>query len=99
MPIEEREIAEGWRRGEEAAVRALFGLYFPRAVRIGALSGLTLDEANDCAQEAFVHAFERRGQLRDPQAFPLWFHRILTRRILDSLAARARRREEPLGEV
>jgi len=99
MPIEQQEIVEGWRRGEEAAVRAIFGLYFPRAVRIGALSGLTLDEAKDCAQEAFVHAFERRGQLRNAQAFPLWFHRILTRRVLDALGARTRRREKPLGEV
>jgi RNA polymerase sigma-70 factor (ECF subfamily) len=98
MPNEQREMVEGWRRGEEAAVRALFGWYFPRAVRIGALRGLTLDDANDCAQETFVHAFERRAQLRDPEAFPLWFHRILTRRILDVLGARTRRREEPLGE-
>jgi RNA polymerase sigma-70 factor (ECF subfamily) len=99
MPNEQREMVEGWLRGEESAVRALFGVYFPRAVRIAALSGLTPDEAKDCAQECFVHAFERRAQLRDPQAFPLWFHRILTRRILDALGARSREREEPLDEA
>ncbi len=43
------------------------------------LSGLAPDEAQDCAQEAFVQAFTRRGQLRDAQAFPLWFHRTSSR--------------------
>ncbi len=99
MANEQREMVEGWLRGDEAAVHALFGMYFPRAVRIAVLSGLTLDEANDCAQETFIHAFERRAQLRDPQAFPLWFHRILTRRILDALGAARREREEPLAEA
>jgi RNA polymerase sigma-70 factor (ECF subfamily) len=68
-------------------------------VRIACLSGLAPDAAQDCAQETFVHAFERRAQLRDPQAFPLWFHRILTRRILDALGASDRRHEEPLAEA
>jgi RNA polymerase sigma factor (sigma-70 family) len=35
-------------------------------------------------------------QLRDPQAFPLWFHRILTRAILDRASRSKRLREAPL---
>src|SRR5262249_18659631 len=54
---------------------------------------------HDCAQEAFTHAFERRAQLRDLKAFPLWFHRIVTRRILDTLSAPSRRAEAPLQET
>jgi RNA polymerase sigma-70 factor (ECF subfamily) len=98
MPNEQRELIERWQRGEEEAVRQLFLMCHPRAVRIGVLSGLRLDEAQDCAQDTFIHAFERRAQLRDPHAFPLWFHRMLTRRILDNLGAKMRRCEEPLGE-
>jgi RNA polymerase sigma-70 factor (ECF subfamily) len=90
---------EGWRRGEEQAVRAVFGAYYPRAVRLGVLSGLGMDEAQDCAQEAFVHAFERRLQLRDPQAFPLWFHRIATRHILELLEKRKRGKEVGLDSA
>jgi RNA polymerase sigma-70 factor (ECF subfamily) len=96
---DQRTLVEGWLRGDEAAVRALFGVYFPRAVRLACLSGLTLDAAQDCAQETFVHAFERRMQLRDPRAFPLWFHRILSHRILDTRGASDRRHEEPLVEA
>jgi RNA polymerase sigma-70 factor (ECF subfamily) len=87
---------EAWQRGEEAAVRAVFGVYFPRAVRLAALSGLTPEAAQDCAQEAFVQAFERRNQLRDPRAFPLWFHRIVTRHMLDMLATQGHERALPL---
>lgn len=89
----------GWRRGDEASVRVVFEAYYPRAVRLAVLSGLEPDAAHDCAQEAFTQAFERRAQLRDSQAFPLWFHRIVTRRILDALATRGRGREAPLDDA
>jgi RNA polymerase sigma-70 factor (ECF subfamily) len=85
-----------WQRGDETATRALFDALYPYAVRMGALNGLSVDSARECAQDAFTHAYERRAQLRDTQAFALWFHRILTRRILDALKARHRRRETPL---
>jgi RNA polymerase sigma factor (sigma-70 family) len=85
MDHDEEEQLQGWRRGDEAAAREVFARYYPRAVRIALLSGLSSAEAQDCAQDAFVHAYERRTQLRDLKAFPLWFHRIVTRRILDAL--------------
>jgi len=84
-------VVAGWRRGDEAAARALFDAYYPKAVRLGALSGLAADEAQDCAQEAFVRAFERRAQLREPAAFAVWFHRIATSQILAALERRQRR--------
>lgn len=55
---------------------------------MGALSGLGVDAARECAQDVFTHAFERRMQLRDPQAFAPWYHRILTRVILDRTSQR-----------
>src|SRR6478735_908794 len=85
MDHEEEEWLQGWRRGDEAAAREVFARYYPRAMRIGLLSGLSSADAQDCAQDAFVQAYERRAQLRDLKAFPLWFHRIVTRRILDGL--------------
>ncbi len=85
MDHDEEERLQGWRRGDEAAAREVFARYYPRAVRIALLSGLSSADAQDCAQDAFVQAYERRTQLRDLKAFPLWFHRIVTRRILDTL--------------
>jgi RNA polymerase sigma factor (sigma-70 family) len=95
MDYDEEERLQGWRRGDEAAAREVFARYYPRAVRIALLSGLSSADAQDCAQDAFVQAYERRTQLRDLQAFPLWFHRIVTRRILDTLAG-PRKRERAL---
>jgi RNA polymerase sigma-70 factor (ECF subfamily) len=96
MDHDEEEWLQGWRRGDEAAAREIFARYYPRAVRIGILSGLSSADAQDCAQDAFVQAYERRAQLRDLKAFPLWFHRIVTRRILDALTAAPRQRERAL---
>jgi RNA polymerase sigma-70 factor (ECF subfamily) len=86
-PLISPDLIGAWQRGEEDAVRAVFEVCYPRAVRLGALSGLDTDRAQDCAQDAFVHAFERREQLRDPEAFAVWFHRIVTRAVLDALIA------------
>lgn len=80
------EVVRAWQRGEEDAVRAVFAQCYPPAVRFGVLSGLGPDRAQDCAQDAFIRAYERREQLRDPAAFAVWFHRIVTRCLLDLLA-------------
>ena len=95
MDHDEEGWLQGWRRGDEAATREVFARYYPRAVRIAMLSGLSSADAQDCAQDAFVQAYERRAQLRDLKAFPLWFHRIVTRRILDTLTG-PRQRERAL---
>jgi RNA polymerase sigma factor (sigma-70 family) len=95
MDHDEEERLQGWRHGDEAAAREIFSRYYPRAVRIALLSGLSSADAQDCAQDAFVQAYERRTQLRDLKAFPLWFHRIVTRRILDALTG-PRKRERVL---
>lgn len=82
-----------WQHGDERAIRAVFDAYYPQAVRLAALSGLAQEAAEDCAQEAFLLAFERRRQLRDPQAFPLWFYRIVTHHIFDCLRRQHKGRE------
>jgi RNA polymerase sigma-70 factor (ECF subfamily) len=89
---------DGWLRGDEDAVRAMFAAYYPNAVRLAVVSGLPPPEAQDSAQEAFIHAFEKRQQLRDPKAFPLWFHRIVTRHILDAMSVPQRKHEAILDE-
>lgn len=102
MHDDEAANVAAWQRGEEAGIRTLFETWYPRAVKLAVLSGLASAEAEDCAQEAFVHAYTRREQLRDPRAFPLWFHRIVTHRVLDALARRHPEREvrlEAAGEL
>lgn len=92
-------LVTAWRRGDESGTRALFNAVYPYATRMGALNGLSLDDARECAQDTFTRAYERRGQLRDPQAFALWFHRILTHTILDRVTKRQRLRETSLDDA
>lgn len=87
------DTIRAWQQGDERAIHATFDTYYPRAVRLAVLSGLTSEAAEDCAQDAFLLAFERRRQLRDPQAFPLWFYRIVTRHIFDYLRRQRKGRE------
>lgn len=99
MSSTETAIVAAWQQGDEQAVRAIFNRHYPRAVRLAVLSGLGPEEAQDCAQEAFLRAFECRWQLRDPATFPLWFQRIITRHILASLKVRQRSRLVPLEQA
>jgi len=99
MHDSEPALVTAWQQGDEQAVRAIFNQHYPHAVKLAALSGLTLDEAQDCAQEAFLRAFESRQQLRDPVAFPFWFRRIVTRHILNALKSGQRNRQVPLEQA
>src|SRR5262249_31913849 len=49
------------------------------------------DDARDVAQEAALRVLERRDQLRDPEKFDAWAHRIATRETLRRLRQRNRR--------
>ncbi|HEU5227376.1 MAG TPA: RNA polymerase sigma factor [Ktedonobacteraceae bacterium] len=102
MDESESALITAWQHGNEQAVRTIFEKHYPRLVRLAVLSGLTMEEAEDCSQEAFLRAFERRHQLRDPCAFPLWFQRIVTRHLLNTLGRMSRTRQsslEVVGEV
>jgi len=46
------------------------------------------DDAQDAAQEAFVHAFRKLRQLRDPNKFGPWLRQITSRVCLDLLRRR-----------
>jgi DNA-directed RNA polymerase specialized sigma24 family protein len=92
-------LVAAWQQGDEKSVHAIFERYYPQAVRLAVLSGLTQEEALDCAQDVFLSAFEHRLQLRDPATFPLWFQRITTRQILALLKRRWRHKVVPLEQT
>ena len=99
MAEDETALVIAWQQGDEQAIKTLFNLHYPRIVRLGVLSGLQRDEAQDCAQEAFLRSLECRNQLRDPAAFPLWFQRIATRHILNACKARQRHKHAILKDT
>ena len=68
MQESDPDLITRWQNADEQATHTLFNRYYPRMVHLAILSGLARDEAQDCAQEAFLRAFERRKQLRDRKA-------------------------------
>jgi RNA polymerase sigma-70 factor, ECF subfamily len=76
--------------GDVAAFGALVERHNELAVRVGArLVGP--DDAQDVAQDAFLRAFHRMDELRDPKLFRPWLLRIVHNAAVDLLQRRSRR--------
>ena len=58
-----------------------------------------VEDARDAAQDAFLTAWLRLGQLRDASLFPAWLRKIVATRCLRSLRRRTRAREIALPEA
>jgi RNA polymerase sigma-70 factor (ECF subfamily) len=82
--------------GDMAAFEAIVDRH--RAPLVALAAGLlgSAEDAEDAAQEAFVHAFFRLNQLRKPESLLPWLRRV-TERL--ALARLRRRREEPVEPV
>ena len=80
------ELLARCRTGDESAVAELIRRFQPWAVDFAAaLLGGDVHSAEDAVQSAFVTAWSRLDELRDPNAFPGWFRQIVrthTRRII-----------------
>jgi RNA polymerase sigma factor (sigma-70 family) len=65
------------KKGEHSAMELLVERYKDGAYRLA--RALTGDEhlAEDAVQEAFIQAFDKLGQLREPDAFAGWLRRIV----------------------
>lgn len=85
------------RRGDRAAAGALAERYL-RACRAVALA-VTGDpsDADDVCQDAFVRAYERLADCREPDRFAAWLAQIVRNRARNRLAYFRVRRALPLG--
>jgi DNA-directed RNA polymerase specialized sigma24 family protein len=74
-----RQLVTRAREGDQEAFGALVDRY--RDMVYGFAYHLTRDfeAARDLAQEAFVQAYLKLGQLRDPDRFPAWLRRIIAK--------------------
>ena len=84
---------------QAGSVEALDGLarrWTPRLLRYAARmlagAGDSADAARDVVQDTWISAIRGLRGLRDPAQFPAWIYGIATRRCVDTLRARIRRR-------
>ncbi|GAA1100954.1 RNA polymerase sigma factor [Nocardiopsis composta] len=92
----EAALVERAQDGDTAAFEALVRRHQGAVYRIALRTLLDEADAADAAQEAFLTAWRNLPELRAPEAFPAWLHRIAARRALNVL--RARRPERPDDE-
>ncbi|HUS67388.1 MAG TPA: RNA polymerase sigma factor [Kofleriaceae bacterium] len=97
------DLAEVARRaiaGDAAAFRRVIELTSGRLYRVAVHICGDRDDADDAVQEAFIRAWQRMGELRDPGAAVGWLIRIVQNAAKDRLRARKRApAAQPSGEA
>lgn len=78
--------------GDAPAFERLVRSYEKELLRLGFRMLSDVGEAQDAVQESLVLAWRKLPTLRDPQAFHAWIYQLMTRRCLNVLQARRRRR-------
>ena len=87
-------------RAQKADARAFERLY---RLHIDRVYGLCLrmtgnvSEAEDCAQEAFIQAWEKLGKFRGDSAFATWLHRIAVNSVLGRMRKSKREQDRILA--
>lgn len=78
--------------GDAIAYEHLVRAYQGELVRLGYRLLSDAGEAQDAVQDTLVLAWRKLPTLTDPQTFRAWIYQLMTRRCLNLLRARARRR-------
>src|SRR5215467_1797254 len=87
--IDERALIERCRAGDVAAFEPLVEKYRQRVWRLAFQVLRDREEAWDCAQDAFVRAFQSLGSFRGQSAFYTWLFRIAMNVATDRLRSRS----------
>lgn len=86
--LDERALIERCRAGDVAAFEPLVEKYRQRVWRLAFQVLRDREEAWDCAQDAFVRAFQSLGSFRGQSAFYTWLFRIAMNVATDRLRSR-----------
>lgn len=85
--MEEQELLEQAKAGNEAAFMRLYKRYYPVVYRFClTFGGIDSDTAKDVLQESFIRAFRHIGKLREGQKFLAWLLTITRNRCLSYLS-------------
>lgn len=99
--MDERQLVEKARGGDEAAFRCLYDANVDRIYRLAYRMCGEDDMARDFTQEAFFRAYRRLDQFRGDAAFSTWLHSIAVSVTLNGLRKvdRHRKRERTLEDA
>lgn len=76
--MDDRELVERFKAGDEAAFDELVRRYEQEAYWLAYRFTRNSEDARDLAQEGFIRAYRGLGRFRGDSSFHTWFYRILT---------------------
>ena len=79
---DERALIKRAQRSDAQAFEALYRLHIDRVYGICLRMTGNVSEAEDCAQEAFIQAWNKMQKFRGDSAFSTWLHRIAVNSVL-----------------
>lgn len=79
---EERALIKRAQRSDARAFEALYRLHIDKVYGICLRMTGNVSEAEDCAQEAFIQAWNKMQKFRGDSAFSTWLHRIAVNSVL-----------------
>jgi RNA polymerase sigma-70 factor, ECF subfamily len=97
--VEDADLVERLRAGDEAAVEHLVRSYTGRLLAVTRRILPTDEEARDAVQDAFLLAFRGLGRFQGGSRLSTWLHRIAVNAALMRLRTRRRKPEEPLDSL
>jgi RNA polymerase sigma-70 factor, ECF subfamily len=87
----QRDLVEAAQRGDHEAFEALAAAAGARLVTVARLVLRDGHQAEDAVQDALVRAWQSLPQLRDPDRWDAWLHRLVVRACADQARRRGRR--------
>lgn len=79
--------------GDSRAFEALYRLHIDRVYGLCLRMTGNVSEAEDCAQEAFIQAWNKIAKFRGDSAFGTWMHRIAVNSVLGRIRKSKRERD------
>lgn len=98
-PASEQPERDEWywvekaRRGNSAAFEALYRANIDRVYALCLRMTANVAEAEDCAQEAFIQAWQQIAKFRGDSAFGTWLHRVAVNAVLGRMRKARRERD------
>jgi len=89
----EAAFIAGAQAGDTRAFEALYRLHIDRVYGLCLRMTGNVSEAEDCAQEAFIQAWNKIAKFRGDSAFGTWMHRIAVNSVLGRIRKSKRERD------
>ena len=99
--VDERALIRQAQRSDARAFEELYRMHVDRVYGICLRMTGNVSEAEDCAQEAFIQAWNKMDKFRGDSAFSTWLHRIAVNSVLGRIrkAKREQDRLTAVGEI